>query len=195
MSDYNFIEAFAAEVNKPLDAWDISGGAAGGADEFFKQLGEISKAIQEGTLTPADAARTKALLQSFSDGLNRINGGLAQVAAANAQDARFAQSFKAMVSATNLGVQRVSYALDEIAAGIDSTSIQKFSATASATLKNVGGVLGLMQIADEFRKNGLTAVGVDEAGKKALGVLTGLAGGEVAALAVGVVAAGMEATA
>lgn len=99
MSGYNFIEAFATEVNKPLDAWDISGGAAGGADEFFKQLGGISKAIQEGTLTPADAARTKALLQSFSDGLNRINGGLAQVGAVNAQDARFAQSFKGMVSA------------------------------------------------------------------------------------------------
>lgn len=185
-TDYTFTQAFAQEVNKPLDEWDYSGGAAGGSDEFFKQLGEISKKIKEGTLAAADAANAKAVLQSFSDGLNRINAGLAAAYSSigGAQDGKFAQAFKSIVTQTNFAMQQVTYALDEIIAG-NSASIQKFMNAASGVLKNVGGILGLMQIGQQFYANGLTSTGVDEAGKKALGVLTGLAGGEIAAMAVG----------
>lgn len=103
MSESSFQESFAEAVDEPINAWDYAGGAAGGADEFFKQLGEISRKIQAGALGVSDYAKTAALLQRFANGLNQINARLATAFGnvGNAQDGKFAQAFKAIFVSTN----------------------------------------------------------------------------------------------
>ncbi|WP_140637420.1 calcium-binding protein [Methylibium rhizosphaerae] len=187
-AEYSFIAAFNRKISEP-DIFDYVGGPVAGVDTFYAELGKLARALQDKTLTAADAQSAKVLLQTFSDGVNRLNDRITQAGATpgSVQDGKFAQYFKSLKDQVNLAMQQVSYAADEIAAG-NSASIQKFSAAASSVLKQVGAALGLIQIGKEFYDNGLTEAGVDRAGEKALGVLTGLVGGELAVA--GVVAFG-----
>jgi len=184
--DYSFIETFAAKFRDP-DGWDAVGTPTGSADQFFAELGKLSKNIQEGKLAVGDVEAAKALLKRFADGINRLSGRIAGVASGNAEDTKFAKAFRAMAADVNLKLQQFSYAADEVIAG-QSNSLARLSEGASGVLKNVGGLLGLAQIANEFYKNGFTASGVDAAGEKALGVLTGMVAAEVAATVVGGIA-------
>lgn len=184
-TNYNFIETFNTKLSDP-DLFDAGGAVSGGVDQFFAELGKIAKAAHEGNLTAADAQSAKIALQKFSDGINRLNARIAQtgVAAGNAQDAKFSQVFRSLVNTVNVTMQQFSYAADEVIAG-NASSLIKLSSAASSVCKNVGGLLGLAQIGKEFYDKGLTANGVDGAGEKALGVITGMAGAEIAAVAVG----------
>ncbi len=190
MSDYKFVEAFATEVEKPIEAWDVYGGAAGGTSELFKQLGEIAAKIRSDALVLDDAVRTGALLQSFSNGLVELNTRLmsAYSTAASPDDLKFSQALKEFVRRSTLDVQNVTYALEEAAIGHPS-ALPRITASVSTAFKNVSAFLGLLQIADEFHKNGFTEVGIDQAGKKAFGIVVGMLGAEVAAaLSVGALA-------
>ncbi len=181
-NEYSFLSTLGEKIQNP-DGWDYVGTPIAGVDAFFAELGKIAKKIQDNTLMPADAQAVKALLQKFSTGLNNVNASIVQLGTvpSSGQDAKFAQYFKSLVEKTNLALQRVTYAADEIAAG-NSAALQKFYGATSGMLKHVGSALGLIQIINEFWKNGLTDVGVNSAGEKALGVLTGLAFGELAAI-------------
>ena len=66
--DYSYVETFATKVSEP-DVFD----AVGGADQFFAELGKIARAIQDKTMTAADAQSAKVVLQNFSDGISRLN--------------------------------------------------------------------------------------------------------------------------
>jgi len=185
-TEYSFIETFSSKAADP-DIFDYVGTPVAGVDQLFVEIGKIGKAIQENTLTAAEAQSTKAVLQSFSDGLNKLNARLAGALVGNSQDAKFKAAFNGLIQKANQAVQQLSYAADEASAG---KPIGKLTEHASSVLKVVGGVLGLFQIGKEFWDNGLTAIGNDKAGEKALGILVGLAGGEAGALALGTLAVG-----
>jgi Ca2+-binding RTX toxin-like protein len=157
---YSFTQTFNQKISQP-DAWDVAGGSNTGADQFFAQLGRLAKQIQDGTLAASDAQAVKALLQKFSDGVNRVNGWIAESGgvAGSADDAKFANRFKGLAAEVNLLMQRISFSADEIAAG-NSSGTQKFLTNASQMLKNVGGLLGLMQIGEVLWQEGLTDTGV-----------------------------------
>ena len=182
---YSFIQTFSNKVGDP-DIFDYVGSPVAGADTLFSQLGQIAKRIQDKTLRPADADFVRATLKVFSDGINRLSDRISQSGnvVGNSQDKKFAQYFKSMKVQIDLAMRQVTYAADEIAAG-NSASIQKLLGGASGVLKQVGGLLGLMQIGKEFYDNGFTDIGVDKAGEKSIGLIAGLAGGEIAAALVG----------
>ena len=184
-TDYNFIETFATKLSLP-DCFDASGGAAQGADQFFAELGKLAKKAREGTLTASEVPGAKAALQKFADGINLLNSRIAAAGGAigNSQDGRFARTFQSMVAKVNLSMQQFSYAAEEVAAGAPS-ALNRLSTIASEVCKSVGGLIGLAQIANEFHESGFTAKGVDGAGEKALGVLTGMVSAEVAVALVG----------
>ena len=133
-TEYSFIETFNSKVSDP-DIFDGVGAPTAAADTFFAELGGLAKRLQDQTLAAADTQSVKALLQKFSDGINRLGERITQsgTTPGGTQDAKFAQYFKSMQSQVNLAMQQLSYAADEIAAG-NSASIQKFSAAASSVL-------------------------------------------------------------
>jgi hypothetical protein len=185
--EYSFIETFSKNF-RDFGGWDVAGVPTGVADQYFVELGKIAKQANEGKLAASDIPSAKAAMQKFADGINRMGERIAQsgVTAGNAQDAKFAAYFKSMVVDVNLKMQEFGHAADEVVAG-NPSALPKLSAWASGVLKNVGGLLGLAQIGNEFWKKGLTAAGVESAGEKALGVLVGMAAAEVGAAVAGLV--------
>lgn len=104
--DYSFIETFAVKFKDP-DGWDAVGTPTGSADQFFAELGKLSKKIQEGKLTVSDVEAAKAVLNKFADGINRLNARIAGAASGNAEDAKFAKAFRSMAADVNLEGMRV----------------------------------------------------------------------------------------
>lgn len=169
-TEYTFVATFNRKLNDP-DIFDFVGAPVAGADSFFAELGKIARQLQDKTLMAADAAAVRAKLQTFADGINKLNERITKsgVGPGSAQDAKFAKYFKSSQNAINLSMQRVAHAADEIAA-CNSASIQKFSSSVSAFLKKIGAVLGMIQIGKEFYDNRFTDVGIDKAEEKSLGV-------------------------
>ena len=194
-ADYSFISTFWEKVNDP-DIFDAIGTPAGFADQYFAEIGKISGKIQSGALTAADVDSTKAILVKFADGVNRLNSRITQAVILGGNsiaDTNFSNFFRILVSKVNISIQSVTYAANEAAAG---APIGKFSEAVSAQLKNVAGLLGLIQIGNEFYNKGFTVAGTNSAGEKAIGVLAGMVGGEIGAAALGGFAAfvGLPAT-
>ncbi len=86
----------------------------------------------------------------------------ARAASGNAESARFAKLFKNLVAEANLKTQQFSYAADEVISG-RASSLARRSEIAPGILKNLGGVLGPAQIANEYYKDGFAAAGANAA--------------------------------
>jgi len=179
-TDYNFISTFWQKVNDP-DLFDAIGTPAGAIDQYFAEIGKLAAKIQSGALTLTEVDSAKSTLVKFADGLNRLNArisGAVLLGGTSVADANFSNFFRTIVSKVNVGIQSLTYAAEEAAAG---ASVARFTESASNYLKNVAGFLGLFQIALEFADKGLTDSGLNSGGEKAFGVLAGMVGGEVGA--------------
>ncbi len=181
MADFSYWDWFIKATNdfNPVD--DTIGGALGGADQFYADLGRLAKEAQEGKLTVEAAQAAAPKLEAFANSVNKMNAFLATQTPGGPNDSKLANVFRSVPAKINISVQNFTYALEEAARG-NPSYLPQISAHVAEFFKTAGILFGLWGAAQEIAQKGYTDEGFDGAGSKALGVLTGYVGGTIGSM-------------